>query len=74
MIASHKFKDSILDIVGTSSHQIVVGMADGNIAMLSVSQPLLYSVNSKHLLSLISLALMMTLVPFTLALGLLRLW
>ena len=34
---SHKFKDSILDIIGTESGKIVVGLADGNIAVLKVS-------------------------------------
>ena len=36
VVWSHKFKDSILDIVGTESGKIVVGLADGNIAMLKV--------------------------------------
>ena len=34
---SHKFKDSILDIVGTESGKIILGLADGDIAVLKVS-------------------------------------
>lgn len=37
VIWSHKFKDSVLDIVGTKSGKILLGLADGNIAMLKVS-------------------------------------
>lgn len=37
VIWSHKFKDSILDIVGTSSGKIIVGLANGNISMFEVS-------------------------------------
>lgn len=37
VVWSHKFKDSILDIVGTESGKIIVGLADGNIAVLKVS-------------------------------------
>ena len=36
IIWSHKFKDSILDIVGNDSGKIVVSLADGNISMLKV--------------------------------------
>ena len=36
VVWSHKFKDSILDIVGTDSGKIIVGLADGNIAVLKV--------------------------------------
>ena len=37
MVWSHKFKDSVLDIVGTESGEVIVGLADGNISMLKVS-------------------------------------
>ena len=37
VIWSHKFKDSVLDIVGTVSGKIVIAQADGNISMLNVS-------------------------------------
>ena len=37
VVWSHKFKDSILDIIGTESGKIIVGLADGNIAVLKVS-------------------------------------
>ena len=42
MVWSHKFKDSILDIVGTESGKIIVGLADGNIAMLKVSSCIVF--------------------------------
>lgn len=40
IIWSYKYKDSILDIVGTESGKIIVSLADGNISMMKVDKML----------------------------------